>query len=144
MWILRDHLFSVCCFNQRHIHIKRQVTQHALPAQLAWRCGKMNWSSVRWGKTVLGRLQQPRQDTIFCAGTTNPTNQPRKEPFHLYSLRPIPPFQLSAWAAPIYRLSGLNASLHALFWQFTILHCLLFCNQFSSFLIFSIPLNNYN
>ncbi len=28
MWVLRDRLFSVCCFNQRHIYIKRQVTQH--------------------------------------------------------------------------------------------------------------------
>jgi hypothetical protein len=31
---------------------------------------------------VQGRLEQARQNKISCTGTTNPINQPRKEPPH--------------------------------------------------------------
>jgi hypothetical protein len=33
-------------------------------------------------------LEQPRQNKNLCTDTTSPTKQPRKDPFHLYSLRP--------------------------------------------------------
>ncbi len=39
---------------------------------------------------------------ISCASMASPTNQPRKDPFHLYSLRPhSPKFQQSAGATPL-------------------------------------------
>jgi hypothetical protein len=62
--------------------------------------GTYKVKSVRRGKKyfVLGLLEQPRQDkNLFTyTGTTSPTNQPRKDPFHLYSLSPhSPKFQQS-------------------------------------------------
>ncbi len=42
---------------------------------------------------------------ISCIGTRSPTNQPRKDPFHLYSLSPhSPQFQQSTGAATLQSL----------------------------------------
>jgi hypothetical protein len=43
------------------------------------------------------------QQFLVGTGKTSPTNQPRKDPFHLYSLSPhSPQFQQSAGATPLY------------------------------------------
>jgi hypothetical protein len=56
---------------------------------------------------IVYRAHQNRQGRIkvSCTGTTNPTNKPRKDPFHLYSLSPhSPQFQQSARAIPLWSL----------------------------------------
>ncbi len=64
--------------------------QTQLPAQLTGRWGQINWNSVRWGKNILSWADWSSQGRtkISCTGTMSPTNQPRKDPFHLYSLSP--------------------------------------------------------
>ncbi len=53
----------------------------------------MNWNSVRWWTK------------IFCTGPTIRTNQPRKDPFHLFSLSShSPQFQQSALATSLISL----------------------------------------
>ncbi len=79
------------------------------PAQLAGRRGQMNWNSVRRGNKyfVPGRPEQRTQKKNSCTDTTSPMNQPRKDPFHLYSLSPHShQFQQSAGATPLSSLSG--------------------------------------
>ncbi len=136
MWVLRDRLFTVCCFNQRHIHIKRQVIQHDCRPSLLGDVDKLTDIVYGWEKHILYWVDYSNQGRtkIFCTGATN---QPRKNPCHLYSLSPrSPPFQLSARATPLYSLPGFNASLHDLFWQFTTQLCLLFITSFRVFLSF--------
>jgi hypothetical protein len=69
---------------------------------------------------VMGRLGQQRQNKISCTGKTSPTNQPRKEHFHLTSLSPrSPQFQQSAKATPLWSVlvslvTSLNTGLRRL------------------------------
>jgi hypothetical protein len=47
-----------------------------------------------------------------CISMKSSTDQPRKNPFHLYSLSPhSPQFHQSAGATPLYSLSGLHSPL---------------------------------
>ncbi len=106
----------------------------------------MNWNSVRWGKHILYWAEYSNQGRtkIFCTGTMN---QQRKDPFHLYSLSPHShPFQVLARATPLYSLSGFNAIVFTSCSVLEIHNPTLpsFLIRFSSFLIFSIPLNNYD
>jgi hypothetical protein len=50
--------------------------------------GHVNWNSVRWGKQIFYKadLSSIGRIKISCTGTTSPTNKPRKNPFHLYSI----------------------------------------------------------
>jgi hypothetical protein len=61
---------------------------------------------------VPGRLKQPRQVKISITGMKNPTNQPRKDPFHMYSLSlHLPQFQTvsrghpSLWSLWLQRIA---------------------------------------
>jgi hypothetical protein len=59
----------------------------------------------RPGTTACPGLEKPRHDKISCTGTTSPTNQPRKDPFHLYSINPhSPQFQQAEGATPLWSL----------------------------------------
>jgi hypothetical protein len=50
---------------------------------------------------------------VSCTGTTSPTNQPRKDLFHLYSLSPhSPQFQHSAGATPSLVSLGVQLSFN--------------------------------
>ncbi len=74
----------------RDTYYKRQATQHGcLPRLLG--DGDKEIESVWWGKKIfcagMTRACQGRPK-ISCTGTTSPTNQPRKDPLHLSSLRP--------------------------------------------------------
>jgi hypothetical protein len=65
-----------------------------------------------------GRLQQPRhkaeQKSLVLAQQAQ-QNQPRKDPFHLYSLSSqSPQFQQSAGATPLSTLSDLNIEKNAI------------------------------
>ncbi len=51
-----------------------------LPAQLAGWWGQLNWNSVRWGKIVLERLEEPGRTNISCTGMKSPTNPTKEEP----------------------------------------------------------------
>jgi hypothetical protein len=83
------------------IHTKRQASQHGcLPSFLG--DGDKEIKIVRKKYLELGQLEQTKTK-ISCTGTTSPmTNQPRKDPFHLYSLsRHSPYFQQPAGATPL-------------------------------------------
>ncbi len=85
--------------NRRHTFRDRRPCTTA--SQVAGRCRHINWNSVQRGKKyfVLGWVEQPRQNKVSCTGTMSPTNQPRKDPVHLYSLSPHSlQFQQSAGA----------------------------------------------
>ncbi len=65
----------------------------------------MKWNSVRWDINILYWADWSRQGRtkISCTVTTSPTNQPRKDLFHMYSLSPhLPQFQQSAGATPLW------------------------------------------
>jgi hypothetical protein len=66
--------------------------------------------------SVLSRLKSSQGRTkISCTGTTSPTNQSRKNPFHTYSLSPhLHQFQQLAGATP---LSSLSVGKQALWWE---------------------------
>ncbi len=77
-------------------HTKRQATRHGYLPSLLGDGDKGIEIVYGYGK-----------EKIFCTGptrsakTTRPTNQPKKDPFHLHSLSPhSPQFQLSAWVTP--------------------------------------------
>ncbi len=75
----------------------------ACPGCWAGRWEHINWQMV-YGeeKNIFYWADHSSQGGIkvFCTGTTSPTNQPRKDPFHLYSLSPhySPKFHQSAGA----------------------------------------------
>ncbi len=85
-------------------HTKRQATQHdCMPSLLG---GGYKLVEIVYGegkKLVLGRLEQARQDqNVLYTGTISPTNQPRKDPLHLYSMSPhLSQLQQSAGATPL-------------------------------------------
>jgi hypothetical protein len=66
------------------------------------------WNSVRWRKNIFctepTRAAKAGQKSLVPA---SPANQPRKSPFHMYSLSlHLLQFQQSAGATPLYSLSG--------------------------------------
>ncbi len=72
---------------------KRQTTQHGRLLRLLGD-GDKGIKIVYGGeeKNILywPTIEQPRQkNKIYCTGTTSPTNQPRKDPFHLSSCSPL-------------------------------------------------------
>jgi hypothetical protein len=69
--------------------------------EFAGRWGQINWNSVCEEKIFeVGRRGQPK---ISCTGTTRPTNQPREDPFHFYSLSPhSPQFNSQQWPTLSY------------------------------------------
>jgi hypothetical protein len=51
---------------------------------------------------------------ISCTDRTSPTNQPRKDPIHLYFISPnLPLFQWSAWVTPLWSLSLRQENTHS-------------------------------
>ncbi len=58
-----------------------------LPAQLARRWGQKNWNCVWWGKNILYWVAKAEQKSLVRARKAQQT-QPRRDPFHLYSLIP--------------------------------------------------------
>ncbi len=86
--------------SQPETHIQRQAALHdCLPRLLEIVYGEE--------KNILYWADQSSQGRIgvSCTGTTSQMNQPRKDPFHLYSLNPhSPQFQQSFGATPL-RLS---------------------------------------
>ncbi len=90
---------------RRHTFRERRPCTTACPG-CRRRWGHINWNSVRWGKfffladqSSLGLIKVP------CTDTTSPTNHPRKDPFHMYSLSPhSPQFQQSAGSIPLWSL----------------------------------------
>jgi hypothetical protein len=71
-------------------HILREGDPARLPAQFAGL-----WVGTHKVKMCgMGKLEQPRQDkNLLCRCTTSPTNHPRKDLFHLYSISPhLPQF----------------------------------------------------
>ncbi len=76
-----------CMCDQRHTLIDRRAGAAACRACCAM--GQRNWNSVRWWKFFyLAYLGSQGIIEISCTGTTSPTNQPRKNHFHLSSLSP--------------------------------------------------------
>ncbi len=78
-----------------------------LPAQIAGRWGHKKCNSVRQGKKYFDKSSQGRVK-VSCIRTTSPSNQLRKDPFHLYSLYSLSPhspqFQQLAEATPLWSL----------------------------------------
>jgi hypothetical protein len=72
-----------------------------------WAMGQKNCNSVRWGKKYFftGPTRAAKAEKRSLVPVR--TNQRRKDPFHLYSLRPhSPQFQQSAGATLLNSLSG--------------------------------------
>jgi len=81
----------LCPVAHPETHTLRQATQHdCLPSLPGDGDKRIEIVLNSWGKKyfVPGRLEQRRQKKNSCTDTTGPTNQPRKDPFHLYSLSP--------------------------------------------------------
>jgi hypothetical protein len=88
-----------CPLNRKHKHTKRQATQHdCLPSLLG--DGDKEIEKVYGEEKIFctGPTRTAKSEQkISCTGTASPTNQPRKDRFHLYSLSPhSPQFQQSA------------------------------------------------
>ncbi len=90
-------------------HNKRQATQHScLPSLL----GDVDKGIEKvYGEETsilycMDRLEHTKAETkISCTNTTSPTNQPRKDPIHLYSLNPIHLSFISRLGPPLYIVS---------------------------------------
>ncbi len=83
-------------------HFKRQVSQHdCLPSLLG------DGGKCVEGENILYWADKSSQGSsgIFCTDTTGPTNQTKKDPFHLYSLSShLNQFQQSGRATPLQYL----------------------------------------
>jgi hypothetical protein len=65
---------------------QRQATQHDCVPRLRW--GLIKWKSVRY--ILLGWLeQQVRTKKLSYTGMTSPTNQLKKDPFHMYTVSTV-------------------------------------------------------
>jgi hypothetical protein len=114
-FVFPDPHFLGFCVPQRHGDRRPSTTA----CQGCWAMGTNKVKKYAVGKIicVLGWLEQPRAGTkIYCTGTTRPTNQPRKNPFHMYSKSPhLPQFQQSAGASPLWSLwAALSTNLSQL------------------------------
>ncbi len=66
------------------------------------------------------------EQKFSCTGTTSPTNQPRKDPLHLYPLSPhSPKFQQSAGGPPLSSLSDVANVIIVTFLSFLLLMLLI-------------------
>jgi hypothetical protein len=92
--------------NQRRILGDRRPGTTACPG--CWEMGPHKKNLVCGEeKNILFRADYSSQSRIkiSCTSTKSPTNQPRKDPFHLYSISPnLPQFQQSAGATPLWSL----------------------------------------
>ncbi len=90
------------CSDQRHI-LRERATQHCcLPSFLG--DGEKGIEIVFVKETnILYQADNSSQarTKISCAGTTSPSNQPRKDPSHLYSLSPYSPQFQQSVATPL-------------------------------------------
>jgi hypothetical protein len=83
---------------QRHILRERRPSATACPDCWAMETHKVKKCAVRKKKYfVLGLLEQLRQDKNLLNRHDSPSNQPRKDPFHLWTIIPhLTQFQQSA------------------------------------------------
>ncbi len=123
-WVKSERYFTNLSFqrqhctgiggNQRYSTYLRHATPARLTAQFAGRWGKRIWNRVRWGKKLsctrpTRAAKAVQKSLVSVVGTKSPTNQPRRNPFHLYSVSPhLRQFQQSTGATPLNCLSRGN------------------------------------
>ncbi len=96
-----------CTKFQLESHIKRQATQQGCLSSLLGDGDKGSEIVHSEEKNIFYWADQSSQGRtkISCTGATSLTNQPRKGPFHLYSLNPhSPEFQQSERGYPLQSL----------------------------------------
>jgi hypothetical protein len=116
-WVSRGHPSEVSLFitimRSRVLAAKRQATQHGCLPNLLGDGEKDRGIEIVYVEEknicVLGRLGSLGRTNISCTDTISPTNKPRNDPSHLFSLSPrSPQFQQSA--TPLYSLVYLMRS----------------------------------
>ncbi len=115
--------FSLTCAAPETL-IKRQATQHGCLPSLLGDGDKGIEKVYTVRKKYLYSADESSQGRtkISCTGTTSPTNQPRKGPFHLYSLNThSPQFQQSAGATSLWSLW--RRSLYSFYDEIKFLRC---------------------
>jgi hypothetical protein len=92
------HAFGREISTKRHILKERRPSATACPDCWAMETNKVKKCAVRKKKYfVLGLLEQLRQDKNLLNRHDSPMNQPRKDPFHLWTIIPhLTQFQQSA------------------------------------------------